>query len=358
MNRTFQVFRTGTHTDSSGVERTFTAEHLRAIADKFNPDTGAAPIVKGHPATDDPAFGWVDRFLFEETSGILYAVPKQVDQAFAEDVRAGRFSRVSIALYPPTAKNNPVPGMYYPRHVGFLGAASPAVTGLKAANFNADNEGFLMFDLNDDKQTSKFSEVIATAFTAALVKLGFKPGEAIQSTLIEGNVPDPKASTEYKELETQRLTMETQFNDEKKARLALEQKVARAEIAAFTETQITEGRLSPAEGLRMTEILFALEANAGAEIEFAEGEGAEQKTVKAKPASLLRDIITGLPKRIEFGEIAGKSKDGLSSIGFTAPEGALVSGGERIDLHRRATAYAEEHKVDYLDAVSIVSRGQ
>lgn len=351
MNRLIQVFRVGTHTDSAGVERTFSAEDLRAIADKFDPEKGAAPIVKGHPKTDDPAFGWIERFLFEAASGILYAVPKEVDPTFMAEVSAGRFRRVSIALYSPDSPHNPMPGMYYPRHVGFLGAAAPAVKGLKAANFHDDNEGFLMFDLNDDKQTGKFSEAIANAFATALVKIGFKP--AVEPP--KGDPGDPKATAEYQALEAQRVEIEQKLEAEQKARADLEAKQARQDIAAFTDKLADEGRLTPNEATRITEVLFALDG--AAEIEFTEGEGDKAQKVKAKPIDMLRDVLKGLPKRIHFSEFSGKDKDGLSNIGFDAPPDAQVAAG-KMGLHRRATAYMAEHQgVDYLSAVSIVERG-
>lgn len=65
----------------------------------------------------------------------LNAEPHQVDPEFAEMVNAGRFKKISASFYTPDAPNNPVPGVYYLRHVGFLGAQPPAVKGLKQAEF-------------------------------------------------------------------------------------------------------------------------------------------------------------------------------------------------------------------------------
>ena len=62
-----------------------------------------------------------------------------MDAAFAETVAAGRFKKIFASFYSPDAPANPVPGVYYLRHVGFLGAQPPAVTGLRSPEF-ADNE--------------------------------------------------------------------------------------------------------------------------------------------------------------------------------------------------------------------------
>ncbi len=50
-------------------------------------------------------------------------------------VKAGRFKSRSASFYHPDNPNNPKPGVYYLRHVGFLGAQPPAVKGLKAVEF-------------------------------------------------------------------------------------------------------------------------------------------------------------------------------------------------------------------------------
>lgn len=352
MKRVIQVFRTGTHTDSAGVERTFTADDLRAIADQFDSEATPTPIVKGHPVSDDPAFGWIDRFLFEESTGVLYAIPKDVDPAFAADVRAKRYQMVSVALYPPNSPRNPKPGIYYPRHVGYLGAATPAVKGLKAANFEDDNEGFLMFDLKDEASALTFAEKIATAVTAGLVKMGFKPAA---DPVAPTPGTDAKESAEYKELETEHVTLQQQLATEKAERAKMEAKTARVEVAAFTEKLTAGGKLTPVEAGRMNEVLFAM--NAADEIEFSEGEGDQAKSVKAKPADMLREFLEALPKRVEFGELSGKDKDGISNIQFNATEGSVVLGGARMELHQQAVAYSQKHGIAYSDAVSIIERG-
>ena len=44
-------------------------------------------------------------------------MPRQVDPAFAEAVAAGRYKKVSASFYQPNSPHNPVPGVYYLRHV-------------------------------------------------------------------------------------------------------------------------------------------------------------------------------------------------------------------------------------------------
>lgn len=352
MNRTFPVFRVGTHTDSAGVERTFTAEDLRAIADKFNPEVGQAPIVKGHPADDDPAFGWIDRFLFEETSGVLYAVPREVEPGFAAEVKAGRFRRVSMALYSPNSKSNPVPGVYYPRHVGFLGAAAPAVSGLKAVNFNDAKEDYLMFEGNDEKTMHKFGETIANAFATALTKMGFKP--AADPAPADPPAPSVKDSPEYQAAEAAREAAEAEAKRLRDESKAAADKAARQGCAAFTEGLVKDGKLTPAEAPGVTEVLFALDDEN--ELEFTAGEGDDEKTVKAAPRKILSDMLKGLPKRIDYTEHAGRGENDLAAIGFNAPAGSTVDPA-RLEQHQRIAAYAAEKGISYEQAIPFIERG-
>lgn len=131
-----QIFRAGTHTDSRGRTLTFSVADIEATAAAYAPDVHEAPLVVGHPALDDPAYGWVES-LAATDDGVLEASPRQVDPAFAEMAADGRFKRVSASFYAPDATANPVPDVWYLRHVGFLGAHPPAVKGLRPVMFAA-----------------------------------------------------------------------------------------------------------------------------------------------------------------------------------------------------------------------------
>lgn len=74
----------------------------------------------GHPKTDDPAQGWVGSLSSTERG--LFAAPRDVEAAFAEQVGQRRYGKISSKFYPPNSPSNPVPGVWYLRHVGFLGA--------------------------------------------------------------------------------------------------------------------------------------------------------------------------------------------------------------------------------------------
>ena len=136
MTKPLHIFRAGRHTAQSGQSFEFSEAEVEGIAAAYDPALHEAPIVVGHPRTDAPAYGWVKSLRAEGAE--LFAEPDQVEPAFAEMVRAGRFKRISASFYPPKSAANPAPGTYYLKHVGFLGAQPPAVKGLKAAEFSED----------------------------------------------------------------------------------------------------------------------------------------------------------------------------------------------------------------------------
>ncbi len=138
-----EIFRTGTHTPMQGGALTFSRETLRATAAAYDPARHEAPIVIGHPRTDAPAYGWVRRLKVEGDT--LFAEVQDVDPAFAGLVRERRYSKISSAFWSPGCPENPTPGVYALRHVGFLGAAAPAVKGMKQARFASDATGVVTF---------------------------------------------------------------------------------------------------------------------------------------------------------------------------------------------------------------------
>ncbi len=133
------VFRVGSFTDMTGGQHQVTEATLKEIASGYDKELHPAPVVIGHPVTDAPAYGWVDMLFIE--GGTLKATLENTTAEFAEMVKAGRYKRVSISLFTPGSSNNPKPGTTYIKHVGFLGAAAPAVSGLKPVKFSGDVTG-------------------------------------------------------------------------------------------------------------------------------------------------------------------------------------------------------------------------
>jgi glycerophosphoryl diester phosphodiesterase len=71
------------------------AERVAACAAAYDPARHEAPIVIGHPATDDPAWGWIKSLTFSD--GVLIAEP---DQALPVAGRPQAGFRVAMPLLP------------------------------------------------------------------------------------------------------------------------------------------------------------------------------------------------------------------------------------------------------------------
>jgi hypothetical protein len=156
------IFQAGRHRDMNGTAVTITELELEKTVSTYQPSLHEAPLVIGHPQHDAPAWGWVS--ALQLTDGVLTASVQQVDPAFSKIVKTGRYKKVSASFYTPQTANNPVPGTYYLRHVGFLGAQPPAIKGLGETSFNEKETGIITFANQPDQPTkltenNKFSRI-------------------------------------------------------------------------------------------------------------------------------------------------------------------------------------------------------
>lgn len=142
-----EIFAAGTHTAQSGVTLTFSAADLAATAAAYDPARHEAPLIVGYPELNKPAYGWVKTLAVR--NGRMYTVPTQVDPAFAALLNDGRYDRISASFFSPLASSNPVPGVYYLRYIGFLGAAAPAVKGLRKTFFSDGSLNIVTFTSPD-----------------------------------------------------------------------------------------------------------------------------------------------------------------------------------------------------------------
>ena len=153
----FEILKTGKFTSSNGVEKEFNLSDLEKIAADYNPSVSEAPIVIGHPKTNDPAYGWIDSL--KVSGDKLIASAKQIVPEFLESLKNGLFKKRSVSLTPDG----------YLRHVGFLGAELPAVKGLADISFSDDRSEDESFEFseeiksndNQSENTNDFSEPLS-----------------------------------------------------------------------------------------------------------------------------------------------------------------------------------------------------
>lgn len=323
----YEIFRAGTRTDANGNTVTITEADLAAAAQAYDPKVHEAPIVVGHPKADAPAYGWVKSLGVQ--NGVLTADFAQVDEGFADLVKAGRYKKVSASFYPPTSPNNPKPGIWTLRHVGFLGAQPPAVKGLSAISF-AEGEVYVEFAEDAHLQT-------ASLFTES---------------------PPPPENHENKETP---MSLEQELAAEKAAREAAEKEAAESKAklkklqdeqhtalrdgaheqnVEYAEGLVKTGRLKPADKDLVVKVLDFAEYPADVTADF--GEGSKKQPLSAA----LRAFFTAvLPKQIQGGEMAkGETPSGL------AADFAEAADPEALSHHQRALALAAKEGIPYEEA--------
>lgn len=288
-SKPIHIFKAGTHTANNGVTMLFSEADLKASAAAYDPTLHEAPLVVGHPATNAPAYGWVK--LLSVDDGGLLALPDQVDVAFAELVKLGRYKKISPSFYPPTSPKNPKPGVFYLRHVGFLGARPPAIKGLKPVEFD-DADDCITLEITVDSGSYQTAKAGATNQFS-------EPGEPMTdeerarlATLEAENKTLKQKEASFAERDAKLLADSAQLAAEK----AGLQKTA---LAEFAEQQIKAGKLLPKDKLGAIEFMASLAK--GAVLEFGEG---DSKTKQA-PLDWFKAFVAGLPPQVEFGEISG-----------------------------------------------------
>ncbi|GAB1439705.1 hypothetical protein MASR2M36_24820 [Providencia sp.] len=128
----FEIFRTGNFTAMDGRNISFSHSDLSEVADSYNPSVYLAPLTIGHPANNEPRLGEVRTMFVHGNS--LYASAEFSD-ALKTNVKTGTYKNRSASFFMPNTPDNPRPGKFYLRHIGFLGAVPPAVKGMAPIQF-------------------------------------------------------------------------------------------------------------------------------------------------------------------------------------------------------------------------------
>lgn len=348
----------------NGVRFDFSEADLAATVKAYNPALHEAPLVIGHPKHDAPAAGWV-KSLTGDAQG-LTAEPQQVDPAFAELLAKHSFKKISASFYHPDAANNPVPGVYYLRHVGFLGAQPPSVKGLRPIELADGEEGVLEFgDFGDSISASVFRrlrEWLIAQFgqeTADQVVPGYDVDNLLAEARSEDRRPafsestqaPPKPDEEQPVTEAEKTALEAE-NKRLSTLVEQHQTKERNDAAAtrhtanlaFAEGLVSAGRLLPKHAEALIAVLDFAEAG-DTPLEFGEGDQ------RAPVVDGLKAIFNDLPKQIDFAEQASKDRKGDGNSPMDLEFAEKNTDPDRLGLHNRATALAAEKNIPYESAV-------
>jgi hypothetical protein len=323
------IFKPGSHTAMSGVSFDFSESDLAATVSAYNPALHEAPMVIGHPKHDAPAAGWI-KSLTATAQGLI-AEPQQVDAAFAEQVAKGSYKKISASFYHPDASNNPVPGVYYLRHVGFLGAQPPAVKGLRPIELADDEEGVIQFgdyghELNSD-MWRRFREWLIGKFDKDIADQ-VAPSWAIESLAEIGREPKQELNTAFSE--SHRAAEVSPVNEQEKAALEAENKQLKADIAKRDKT----ARVAAQETIHAASVEYAEKLVAAgmkpvhapaviAALDYAEssvtplefGEDDEREPLVDGLKAIFNDLAGG----VSFAEVATKNRAGKTVLQTTNP---------------------------------------
>ena len=396
----WQIFRANKVAKAAGIG----LEQLKQVVAGYDPDLHEAPFVIGHPKHNAPAYAWVGALALDGTA--LNASPKQIAKNFAELVEEGRYKKVSVSFYPPQHSDNPTPGAWYMRHVGVLGATPPRIKGLQGIEFNEESDGCITLEFSEEdlqaapQQTGggdpphsnaagdiaesrtdgeaghasppfTFSEAFAETklgkfLHAEMTKLGlttadmaeaaglsapemqaiFDGARASESALagiakrlntsletLTDLLPEGGETTDMAELQEQLTEQQAEIE-------RLKQELDRSQLKEFVESLSEQipGKDMP---LAVECLLAADDAQAEA-VSFSEGD----TTVKLSHRAALKKLLQGLPKPVEFSEVA-PGDDAPDPEDFSEQEVARQA-GELVDSGKAKS---------YTQAVQMVRNG-
>lgn len=300
-----EIFKTGRHVDSSGKEKDFSADELDRIANSYNEslskdESFIAPVVKGHPKNNDPAFGWVGKL--KRSGEFLLAKLKDLTPEFANELKNKRYRKVSVSLYPDLML----------RHLGFLGAMQPSVKGLKPVNFSEND--FTEFEYEGKNSEANGSEP----------EIETKEGdyEVLLMKFNEQSDELDKAKGKIKE-----LSYNAFLNEEK----------------AFCEKLVKEGKMLPKEADMNADMLVNLR-ELDENFRFSEGHK-DNTSLYAKHRDMLaaREIIVELDSQI--------TKQDNQDREFNFSESDLNNLETRQALHEKACEISERGRRNYSDVL-------
>jgi hypothetical protein len=316
-----ETLAVGTYTDMNGNRVEVTPDYLKKLATNYNPALHEAPAVIGHPETDAPAYGWVRAVRVNgDKLEVQFA---DTDPEFEEMVRKGLFKKRSLKIYNDPKKFS-VAAVPYIGHVGFLGAAPPAVKGLKNIHFNEApgveievagditfSEGDTVVDAKERAELEKtIGEKIAEFFKGLAGGKDDKPATTFSEADVRTLVKDAVAAVETK--------FSAQITDLENKNKKLQEKVdhqgnasQRASIVKFLDSVGAE-RILPA--FRNSGVIEFMESLAASEVKvevatLAEENGKEvEKKVQMQPLEWFQSFLKSLPAFVRLGEQFGDLK--------------------------------------------------
>ena len=354
------ILAAGQHTSHSGKKVGLSTEDLAQVAESYDPQRFRAPLIVTSPAHSVPApdkeahaaeFAYGTPNSLRVVGNKLRASFKKISPKFVDWAREGKILNVSSSLYPPGHSGNPTPGKYALRHIAGLGATPPAIKDLAPLSLSEWDEAeggvlnFGEFETGDETDCLEFSfggglisDVMTKLRDHLVEKMGAEEADKIIPSYALGSLaqnsdfdylqeqirglrkqidgmlegdrsPSPaNYSEETMPKETETKATETVDLSEQQAELdrraaALDKREAdarRKEFENFCESEL-KGKLIPAIA-PTSEVVDFMEhlVNPADALSFS-----EEGKADAQPLEWFKNLLSKLPKQVDFGEAAG-----------------------------------------------------
>jgi hypothetical protein len=349
-----EVFQAGTRTDSKGRTSEFTADDLDQMA--ANVSGAGVPAVIGHPKDTHRAWAWAKPGAVKRVGQSLYAKFADIHAAFRAAVDEGAYRERSISIH-----KDPQRGWVLD-HIGWLGAAAPAVTGMEPLSYSApaDAVDCYEFAMDDDSDAGYALSGVAELLRGLRDYVISKDGIDLADRLLPGYRIDSIAAA------ADRIVAASQDDDDG----ALKPLYSQHKGASMT---ISQADLDAAVAAAVAKT--KLEAEAAAALQFS-AQGAElaelraarqADRIKVQVEGWVRDGLVTPAKAHGMVEFMSGLEDGKSGeFQFTAADNStakqtlakwfadFVGSGKPIRLGHRVTPESEpKPKVDLDDAKAI-----
>jgi len=318
----FEIFKTGTHTSDKGVTKDYTLDDLSFIAQSYKPEEDEAPIVIGHPEDNDPAFGWVNSLSVSEDGKLIAeASDEKLHSDFLNALKEGRYKKRSISLTPEGKL----------RHIGFLGAAKPAVKGLADIQFSSPSSVVYEFDYEKNVEEAKpvQSNSDSNKFTELTQEINSLK-ETISS--LQKNFSESENNSTKESISI----INSQLN-------SLQAKISNSDFENLLDDKVEEGTLTPAIKDKVLELSNFMQAqNFSNDFSPSKFQGEVNK--------LLFSLVNSFPKIIYYENFAEKPEDdnSLKDDSFIGME----IDAESKQLHKKALGLMKKENISYLSAVT------
>lgn len=383
-----EVFRAGTHVDSKGRSCTFTEADLDQMIG--NLALSPAPAVLGHPKHNDPAYAWVRPGGAKREGGSLFVKFEDINPDFEAGVDSAAYRERSVSVYQDKDAG------WRLRHVGWLGAAPPSLTGLAPLDYSAEVDAFeFAAEFDVGYALADTAELLRGLREQLIAKDGLEAADAalpnwrIQSVADAAqrvqaaardqaetglrpfsqpdNNPGGVMSFTQQQLdaaaESARKEAEEKSAKEFAAKEAELTKLRGERQAERIASQIgdwkAKGLLTPAEEPGLSEFMAALEAQAD-ELNFS---AADKSEVKKTPAQFFADFMAARKPVVKLGGAPGAGDDaegGESKVTeFSRQPGyaGVEVDPDRADTDKRIKEYMAKHGVTYATAAANVMAG-